>query len=762
MAELADISNTIVEFLELAERQLAESDTSAAEQTARAVISLSPSTAAGWHMLGEILSLEPGRRAEAADSYERALKLDPKNVLALGGRQALSERATAAPTNADKQPILPHLAAMGGKDQLIADARAAETAERWKEAQKCWQAVLEQDPSDTWAWSQYGHLLSVHLHDYVAAEAAFRRAIEEDATDDWAWGKLGIMIADFQGRVVEGQELLREAIRLDPSEPYYHGWLGWSLYRQSENLLDAEKELFEATRLQPDYQWAHFHLGYVRYVMGTKPKLARTDLLRAVELEPGDIAALYNLGALYGEQLGQDLQAEKCFLKVLEIDADHIASHFKLATLYERKEATYGKAQHHYQQILLSHPKDLTALRCLAYLYYEKMARYEDARQVFVEAISVAPEDADLHYRFGCLLWYDLSEGDLGISHLQRATQLAPDIELGWASLGEAIAATSGDYESAEECFLKALELEPDYFWVHAHYGVMLTEEMGRHDDAAKHLQMAVEIEPDYAWGWTQYGKFLSAEMHDFEGARLAFEAAIAADAEDFSPLFFLVSMDVVTLKRPDRAKERLAELASKLPDSGLVEAFKALSLRSEAMNDPAVDKLFERSTDLTPGSHWCLHTRAEHLLYVRGDIGEAEEMLLRSMRLENDCPTVSSDLGLIRLAQGEHDIARALYEKALEVDDEDAYCWRLYGLFLSYIDDDPALIEEAFERAIKYGEHNFENYLFLAAYLKTLPERIEEARELWDRAQTMAPKGFDLEKWATLYMRPLILRHMI
>jgi len=759
MAELANISDTVAEFVQLAQQQLAGGDMATAEQTARAVISLQPSAIAGWHTLGEVLSAEPGRRAEAAEAFSKALLLDPNNKQALGGRRALSDRATAAPNIHEMKPGLPHLAAMGGKEQLIADARAAEASELWAEARKCWEEVLALDASDTWAWSQFGHLLSVHLHSYAEAEAAFRRAIEEDPTDDWAWGKLGIMIADFQGRVAEGQALLREAIRLDPAEPYYHGWLGWSLYRQSENLEAAEVELLEATRLQNDYQWAHFHLGYVRYAMGSKPKLARANFQRAIDLDPDDVAVLFNMGVLYSEQFDDQRKAEKYFAKILKLEPDHVPSHFKLATIYEGSSQNFDKAKYHYQQILLSHPADLGALRALAYLYSEKLMCFDDARLVFLAALNIAPDDADLHYRFGCMLWYDLDEIALGISHLKSATELAPDIELGWASLGEALAAGTGDFEQAEHCYLKALELEPDYHWVHAHYGAMLYFDLNRHLDARKHLEKALEIEPDYGWAWSQYGNLLCYHFRDFVLAQTAFEKAIALDTGDISPVLELASMQLLTLKNPAAAADGLAVLKEETDASGFVTGLLALAARYDDIFSPKIDALLKQAAEMDAGSHWCLHTYAEHLLYVRGDIGEAEEMILRSMRLEHDCAEVSSDLGLVRLAQGEQDIARALYEKALEDDDENQNSWRLYGIFLANIGEDAALVEEAFARAIEYGDHNFENHLFLSHYLQGLGDREEEAADLLAQAKSLAPKGFDTATWADLHMNPLVLR---
>jgi len=758
MAELADISKITVEFEALARRQLAAGDMGEAEQTARALIAVAPNAAACWYLLGEILSAVPGRRAEAAEAFSSALKFDPENTSALDGQKALSARSTAAPASGQSKQMLPHLAAMAGKDALIADARAAEASERWQDARVCWERVLENDPGDTWAWSQYGHMLCVHLHRYSDAETAYRRAIEEDPTDDWAWGKLGIMLADFQGRVSEGQSLLREAIRLDAREPYYRGWLGWSLYRQSENLEAAEAELLEATRLQRDYQWAHFHLGYVRYVMGTKPQKARTDFLKAIELDPQDIAALYNLGALLAEQLGQPRQAAKAFLGVLGIDPDHAASHFRLAQIYEQNKATYNQARHHYQQILVCRAEDPVALRSLAYLYCEKLDQFEEAATVFKQALKHAPDDDEMLHRYGCMLWHDLNQPDEAIAHLRAACNLAPEVELYWASIGEAHACAKQDFEAAEDCFKRALDIAPDYYWVHTHLGEILFSELGRSEEARKHLCRSVEINPDYAWGWHQYAGFLSRHMQDFDSAQHAYEMAVKLEPEDQNALVDLVYMNLAARSRADLAVISAATLCKQSPENGEAWALYATAQRYLEEDTQVVAACFEKATSLDTDNHWCWHSRAEHTLYDCGDILESEQMLVRAAGLETTCTSVSADLGLIRLAQGEHDIARALVEKALEDDDESANNWRLYGRFLYLINEDHALVEEALDRAVEYGPYNFENPLFLAVFLKGQPDRQPEAAAAWMMAKALAPIGCDIERWADLQMRPRFL----
>ena len=579
MAELADITQTVAEFTALAKSQLTAGEAESAEATARAVIALAPKAPEGWQVLGEILSAEPGRRAEAAEAFKKALSLDPGNIDAIDGREALAARATAAPNKQPDTPKIPQFAATTGKDALIADARAAEAGQRWREAKAAWEKVLKIDPSDTWAWSQYGHLLSVNMQNYTEAEAAFRRAIEEDPTDDWAWGKLGIMIADFQGRVREGQEMLREAIRLDPSEPYYRGWLGWSLYRQSENLKDAEVELQLAVKLQPEYQWAYFHLGYVRYAMGNKAQEALNAYKKAVDLDPKDVASLFNLAVLYEEQLDRPNRAVQTYEKVLELEPDHVPSHFKLAALQESREA-FDKAKHHYQQILVSNPQDLAALRCLAYLYYEKLQAFDEAVQVFEAALKLAPEDADLHYRFGCMLWYDLNRGDDGISHLEQATILAPDIALGWASLGEALAAVRFDYERAEAAYKKALELEPDYVWVMAHYGSLLCDHLGQVTEGIKMLRTVTREDPSYTWGWVQLGKAECGHLKDIDAAVRSFERAVASEPEDIQPHFELIRLYLDEMNRPDLAEPYCVTLTDLAPESGLAWGMLAFTLR--------------------------------------------------------------------------------------------------------------------------------------------------------------------------------------
>ncbi|MCK0068498.1 tetratricopeptide repeat protein [Kordiimonas laminariae] len=757
MAELADIIKSAQEFIMLAEQQLRDDELLEAENTARAVIAIAPRYAPAWRALGDVLSAVPGKRAEAAQAYSRALEYDPSDQNSIIARDALSDRETSAPTNADKGPGIPQLAALGDKDKYIAAARSSEAAERWKEAKEYWEYVLKIDPSDTWVWSQYGHLLSVHLHDYQASETAFRRAIEEDPTDDWAWGKLGIMLADFLGKVPEGQEYLREAIRLDPTEPYYHGWLGWSLYRQSENFVEAEKALKEATRLLPGYQWAFFHLGYVQYAIGGKVKEAKASFERALKLDDTDTASMFYLAALYDEQLDAKSKAIQLLERLVEIERDHSPARYKLALHFEESEKTFDKAAGHYKAIIENDPKDITARRYLGALYHEKIGNYQEAAKNYKHALQFAPDDSDLNYRLGVLLGSDLKRWDEAVEYLKNATEISPDIELGWAKLGEAYTSL-GKLGAARKSFEKALELEPEFYWAHKELGYLLSDHMSEYDLAFKHFETAIEIEPEDIWCRIAIGNIHHHQFKQYAEAETIYKAVLEIEPEEIAAVAEL-SVLYLSMYRYNEAFEYASRLRIAYPDVGFAHSLYACCLRYIGGAPDEVKQLFRSGLDLSQ-THWNWHEYGEFLLYDEGNMEDAEEAILSSLKHDHDCSTVYSDLALIRYVQGREAEARQLCEKTLELEPDSAEAWRLYGRFLWLTGEDVTTAEQSLEKATMLAPDSFEGWMMLAEFLKVQVDRDAEATEAEVKALELAPVGLDYKKWARQQANPYILKY--
>ena len=77
--------------------------------------------------------------------------------------------------------------------------------------------------------------------------------------------------------------------------------------------------------------------------------------------------------------------------------------------------------------------------------------------------------------------------------------------------------------------------------------------------EATKHLEKAVKLFPNFALAWNQLGQSRLA-LDDGEGARQAFERAIAADPKYFGPYLGLVQMEI-----KQRTWEKAAELTSRM-----------------------------------------------------------------------------------------------------------------------------------------------------------------------------------------------------
>lgn len=731
MAELADIQTTTREFLALAAHHLAVGDVDQAEQTARAILKIAPRSAAGWHMLGDVLSLSPGKRGEASDAYHKALALDPDDMLAVVAKNDLSARATLSPNKGAKRSLrrerdmqLPHLAPQDGKERLITEARAAEARGDWLAARKAWESVLEIDSSDTWAWSQYGHLLSVNLQQYEDAEKAFRRAIEEDPTDDWAWGKLGIMLADFLGRVEEGQGMLSRAISLDPGECYYRGWLGWSLYRQSEDFEAAENQLEEAVRLWPDYQWAFFHLGVVRMELGDRPKKAEQALKRAEMLDPNDVPTLYALASLYEEQLRRPRKALRA---------------------YERLTALV--------------PGDPLALRAMGMLYQSALGEPERAVALYEKALEIDPRDFDVLTRLGWVKWEVLGKVDEGLRSLEAAVECASDSAWVATHLGQALFHGKQDYAKAEQWFRKAIELDADYDWAHAMLGSLASEHLDDVEAGLHHLREAVRISPDYAFAWARLGRLALIHEKDDKLAWQALNKAIELSPSAVDALTDVVWMGVYRVFRADLVEQHAVKLVSIDGDNAYARTLLAIVIRQTGGDIAEALEECRKAVALAPDDHYPWHVLGDLLLYDFGDLEAAEEALLKAESLEHACPSTFSDIGLIRYATGRERDARHYFEHALEQDDTCATAWRAFGCFLFYSAEDVAMAEGAFERAIELETENFEGWALLAALLDRLEERQQESNEILNKAIELAPDGLDVELWAARLLEPLVLR---
>jgi tetratricopeptide (TPR) repeat protein len=291
---------------------LLDSDAKAAVLPLQKAVELLPAQSRPRFLLG--LALErSGDLKGAADSFDGAAHLDPKNVESLIqlGRIYLN---TKRPAEAEAK----------FRTALGVEPRSAEAlqglalsldAEKKPEAMDAYKAYLAVRPQDTEARSRFVRLLVEQGQtDAALAELDKAGAGHPPTVEDL---KLRADIEIGQKKLDAAIATLKQALAMAPNDAQLHGGLGRT-YLQSRNFSDAEKELKLALQLDRNNLTFWKDLSSTYYLAGNCPAtLATLDVIAKVET-PG--AGAWFIRALCYDKLGQIQPALDAYRKFLELD----------------------------------------------------------------------------------------------------------------------------------------------------------------------------------------------------------------------------------------------------------------------------------------------------------------------------------------------------------------------------------------------------------------------------------------------------------
>ncbi len=313
-----------------------------------------------WKEQGDAC-LEIGDTAAAADFYERAIDIDPRNVPALvkagfclreSGREAEAEqlirRALAlAQDSSDAHYLLSTIVRARGDtnqaiDELFATLRCDPQFEiayyelcfllfqcgRADEAGQAAQAGLERFPESAELHFCLGNIGHAEKQ-WEQAVASFRQVLS--VTPDHALASVNLSLALQElGRHDQALEAIDHALAVSPDAADWHLKRGYILQMQSR-FESACAAYSSAIALQPDLAKAYANLGSV-LEQGGQLDAAVTNYRKAVELAPQDPDLLFNLGAGLQAQRQFD-EAEACYRDVLRIDPDHLRTLHNMSSL---------------------------------------------------------------------------------------------------------------------------------------------------------------------------------------------------------------------------------------------------------------------------------------------------------------------------------------------------------------------------------------------------------------------------------------------
>jgi Flp pilus assembly protein TadD len=293
---------------------LSEKDPAAAVAPLRRAVDLLPAQSRPRFLLGHALE-RSGNISAAVESYEAALRLDPRDVetvIHLGnlyvGLKRYSDAETKFRTALELEPKSPQ--ALLGLAQSL-------DAQKKPEAAAAYRDYLAVQPDAPGAESRTIHLL-IEQKQYDAALAELDRAdAGKSPTLDSLRARADIQIA--QKKWDDSIVTIRKALALTPNDAELHGGLG-RVYLQKRDFPSAEKELKAALQLDKDnlVYWKDLRTTY--YLGGNySATLAAQDLIAKVET-PG--AGEWFIRALCYDKLNQPKPALEAYEKFLELDQD--------------------------------------------------------------------------------------------------------------------------------------------------------------------------------------------------------------------------------------------------------------------------------------------------------------------------------------------------------------------------------------------------------------------------------------------------------
>ena len=293
---------------------LTEKDPAAAVAPLRRAVDLLPAQSRPRFLLG-LAQERSGDIPAAAESYESALRLDPRDVetvIHLGNLYANLKRYSDAEAR-----FRAALELEPKSSQALLGLAQSLDAQKKPEAAAAYRDYLAVQPDTPGAQSRVIHLL-LEQKQYDAALAELDRVdAGKPATLDSLRSRADIQIA--QKKWDDSIVTLRKAIALAPNDAQLHGGLG-RVYMQRRDFPSAEKEIKAALQIDRNNLSYWKDLSSTYYLGGNFPAtIATLDLIAKAEKPgPGE----WFIRALCYDKLNQPKPALEAYEKFLELDQD--------------------------------------------------------------------------------------------------------------------------------------------------------------------------------------------------------------------------------------------------------------------------------------------------------------------------------------------------------------------------------------------------------------------------------------------------------
>lgn len=391
-----------------------------------------------------------GEFEKALDDYERALEINPEDVMALNNRGAVliqqkkfdqAIRDFTVALRIHKVDFLYRGRGLayrhsGNLDKAIADLTTA----------------INVNPGNSKNYLSRGRTY-FQMDQGELAKSDFSKALQFAPNDARTMSDLAATLIGM-GENKKGLEICRRAIKLEPGFA-----LAWSnqavCLRNLNQLEESASSARRATELKPTLASAHFNLAESLDDLG-RDEEALESYNNAIEMNPAKLTYRNDRG-IHLMDLGQ---LDKAF-------AD-----FQFCAEKNPKESLYvaNRGQ-----------------------VWTRRGETEKALEDFAKAINIAPEDDFAYSRRG-RLYLEMKQFDNAVDDLKKVTELDPDWTTGWFDLGRACGA-AGLLEEAREVYSEGLKRDPKHFGCLCNRS-FVSLQLEKYADAKRDSLAAIQLAP--------------------------------------------------------------------------------------------------------------------------------------------------------------------------------------------------------------------------------------------------------------------------
>lgn len=420
-----------------------EKNTSAAQQSYQKALQLNPKNVIAHLGLAKI-NLEAGELDKAKYHANGALGINDKTVAAY---LLLADIAFKQKNNAEVETVL-LTAHEKVKGNIAAEIEVIRNLGKFYAVQKQPEKLLSLSEDLVKRYPNNSQAMSVLAGTQIVnnkktlAEQTLRQFIHQEKQDTNHRLLLAKLLSEQPDKEKEVLKLLDEASEIEPNNlqaPVFKTAYLIKLQRYQEALELANK----TDTLFPKLVLGKLLKGDV-YLAEKKLDKSLQSYQQAYKIQPND-KVLFIIADLMNAQ-NKLPEALKLLDKALEKNPKNGAIHFKLASIYQKLNDS-PQAELHYKAILAEQPDNILALNNLAWLYSQQ--NNPQAIELAKKAYTKSPKSAAIADTYGYILVKQGQSAE-GLTVLEKAASLAPaanDIQF---HLAEAYAANNNKNKAVE------------------------------------------------------------------------------------------------------------------------------------------------------------------------------------------------------------------------------------------------------------------------------------------------------------------------